>query len=111
MASSVAGDESLREPCTRHGRERDTAYSNVVHFKDANARLSATGRDLEEAVARLRCERDKDQEKLTKLLEQVRKGQSPRLQTGCKKTHRGVHSCLCALNYFRKIQCLFSCRF
>ena len=89
MASSVAGEESLRELCTRYRRERDIAYSDVDHFKDANARLSATVRDLEETVARLRHERNDAQDKLTELREQVRKGQPPRLQTGRKKTHRG----------------------
>ena len=54
MASSVAGEESLRERCTRYRHEKDIAYSDVDHFKDANARLSATVRDLEANVARLR---------------------------------------------------------
>ena len=52
VAGSVAGEESLRERCTRYRRERDIAYSDVDHFKDANARLSATVRDLEETVWR-----------------------------------------------------------
>ena len=89
MASSVAGEESLRERCTRYQHERDIAHSNVDHFKDANARQSATVRDLEETVARLRHERNEAQDKLTELREQVRKGQPPLLQTGRKKTHRG----------------------
>ena len=67
MASSVAVDESLRERCTRYRRERDIAYSDVDHFKDANARLSTTVRDLEETVARLCHERNEAQDKLTEL--------------------------------------------
>ena len=86
MASSVADDELLRERCARYRSERDTAYSDVDQFKDANSRLSVTVRDVEETVARLRRERNEAQDKLTELREQVRKGQPPPLQTGRKKT-------------------------
>ena len=50
MASSVAGEESLRERCTRYRRTRDIAYSDDDQFQGAHARLSATVRDLEETA-------------------------------------------------------------
>ena len=88
MLNSVASDESLREGCARHQPERHTAYSDIYHLKDANAQLIATVRDLEVTVARLRRERTDAEDKLTELLEHVRKGKPAGLQNGRQETHR-----------------------
>ena len=72
------------------GQPNRLHYSDVDHFKDANAPMNATVRDLEETVARLRHERNEAEDKSTELREQLHKGQPPRLQTGRKKTHRGL---------------------